>query len=176
MPWRLDTLIIGWPPQAKLERVPGEEDPLHQLFVDLEDKRLLTKGYGARAGITRLDDLRLRVDAIRDVLRPALQALPPRAPIAEWLRKLRDAANELIDHSNEAISGSATTGSEPADVVPAVSQFREAFALVAEHVFDEYELPAARNFGRRDPERHSVARRRHTRRGRWSQPATSSIV
>lgn len=145
VPWELDSLTVGWPPQLTLKRVPKDEKALHPLFVFLADKRLLRYGYGTQAGIASLDDLANRVDAIRAELFAALTALRPDAPIAEWLRKLEEAAHELLTKTYAAMSERATTAPEPADIAPAVNQLRDAFGWVAEHVFDVYRLPAARN-------------------------------
>jgi hypothetical protein len=125
--------------------LPGEEEPLHRLFVFLADKRLLRYGYGTEAGITSLDDLANRVDAIRSELFTALTALPPDAAIADWLRLLQDAAQELLTKTYTATSRDATVASEPGDVAPAVDQLRDAFGWVSAHVADVYELPSARN-------------------------------
>jgi hypothetical protein len=100
----------------------------------LEDKRLLTRGYGIRAGITDLDTLRARVDDIRARLYTALAALRPRAPIATWLRKLQEACSEIIDEANEVIWESDNAVAESSDFAPAVDQLREAFRVVAAHV------------------------------------------
>lgn len=149
MPLVLKSLTVGWPPNATLERTSGEEEPLHELFVFLEDARLLTRGYGIRAGIADLDALRTRVDDIRSRLYTALAALPPRAPIAEWLRKLRDACRDIIDEANEVIRESDTAAAHPSDFAPAVDKLREAFREVAAHIFALYRLPAAGNLADR---------------------------
>jgi hypothetical protein len=145
VPLVLKSLTVGWPPQATFEPTRGEEEPLNDLFVFLEDKRLLTRGYGIRGGITDLDTLRARVDDIRDRLYTALTALRPRAPIAEWLRKLQEACGEIIDAANEVVWESDKAAAEPSDFAPAVDQLREAFRVVAAHVWALYRLPAAGN-------------------------------
>lgn len=138
-------MIVGWPPQVKLERTPGDKKALNSLFLFLGDKRLLRYGYGTRAGITDLNDLAVRVDAIRSVLFSTLAELRPDAPVAEWLRKLQDAGHELLDQTNGAVSGRDDAPSDPSDIAPAVDQLREAFRTVAGHVFALYKLPAAGN-------------------------------
>jgi hypothetical protein len=149
--WVLKELTVGWPPSARLVREPGDEGPLHRLFVFLEDKMLLRHGYGTRAGITDLDDLSVRVDEVRPKLVDARDALRPKAPISAWLRKLSDACDELLGFIYDAMSASdeAARNPDPSVVAPAVDQLREAFRLVADHVWDEYELPAARNLASR---------------------------
>ena len=104
MALKLESLIVGWPPQVTLKRVPGDEEPLHRLFVFLEDKRLLRYGYGTQAGIATLDDLSIGSKSIRTELFGALTALRPDAPIAEWLRVLENAAHELLNKTNDAMS------------------------------------------------------------------------
>jgi hypothetical protein len=148
-------LVIGWPPSVKLVRTPGHEEEekktLHGLFVWLEDKRLLRHGYGTRAGITDLEDLRGRVDDIRGRLVPAVAELSPEASIADWLRKLNDACDELLNYASEAIGATEETARnpEPSVVAPAVDQLRQAFRLVADHVGALYELPAAKHLADR---------------------------
>ena len=142
---KLKSLIVGWPPQVVLEPTPGDDVALHPLFIFLEGKTLLRYGFGTRAGITDLTDLRSRVDDIRDQLRIAMTALPPRASVAQYLRKLQDACHELIGAANTVLWGADGGAAEPSDLVPAVDQLREAFALVAERVADRYQLPAARH-------------------------------
>ena len=144
VPWVLDSLTIGWPPQVKLKRLPGDEEALHQLFIFLEDKTLLLDGYGPQAGIVTPGELSDRVDLIRAQLLIALQALRPEAPVAEWLRKLQEAAHELNKKANLARFDESATP-EPAEIAPAVNQLRDAFAYVAEHVSDVYRLRAAGN-------------------------------
>jgi hypothetical protein len=145
VPLVLDSLIVGWPPQVKLKHVPGDEEALHPLFVFLEGKRLLRYGYGTQAGIVTPDELATRIDAIRTELFRAVSALPPHAPVADWLRKLEDAAHELLGHVYEAMSEGDATTSEPTAIAPAVNQLRLAFADAGERVFDVYQLPAAGN-------------------------------
>jgi hypothetical protein len=151
-------LTVGWPPQLTLKRVPGDVKALHPLFVFLEDKRLLRYGYGTQAGIASLDDLANRVDVIRAELFAALTALRPDAPIAEWLRKLEDAAHELLTKTYAAMSERATTAPEPADVAPAVNQLRDAFGLGRRARVRCLPVTCGKEPSRPDPERHSVAR------------------
>jgi hypothetical protein len=148
VPWVLKKLVVGWPPAVELERVPGEEEPLNKLFVFLEDKRLLAYGYGIDAGIVDLDDLLRRVDDIRSMLYVTLAVLGPHAPIAEWLRILRDACGELLKQANRARLG-REAASTPSDITPAVNQLRQAFRLTAMRVDDTYDLPAAVNLANR---------------------------
>lgn len=144
MPWKLKTLTIGWPPQAVLQPTDdSEEATLHTLFTFLGAKRLLRYGYGTSAGIAELNVLADRIDAIRGALFKAMAELPARAPIAEWLRKLEEATQELLTYTYTAMN--ATEGSAPAaaDVTPAVDDLREAYAMVGAHVAAVYKLPAA---------------------------------
>jgi len=145
MPWKLKSLTVGWPPNVVIERTDdAEEQALHELFAFLETKRLLRYGYGTSAGITSLRALADRVDAIRDRLFQAIARIAPRAPIAEWLRKLEAASQELLTYVYEAIhSQDAPPGAS--EVAPAVDELREAYALVAAHVSAAYRLPAAGN-------------------------------
>ena len=89
MAWEIRALTIGWPPSVQLERRAGHEEALDDLFIFLSDKRLLLYGYGPRSGINDLDDLRSRVDIIREPLRLAVKDVGSKAPIAEWLERLR---------------------------------------------------------------------------------------
>jgi hypothetical protein len=98
-----------------------------------------------RGTLTSLDDLAQRVDAVRTQLFSTLTALKPNAPIAEWLAKLQEAGHELLTQTYRAMSGADDVSSEPSDIAPAVDQLREAFLLVAAHVSEIYQLPAARN-------------------------------
>jgi hypothetical protein len=145
--WEISALTIGWPPSVQLERRAGHEEALDDLFIFLSDKRLLLYGYGPRSGINDLDDLRTRVDIIREPLRLAVKDVGSKAPIAKWLERLRMACHELINHATEAINTTDETArsSEPSEVVRAVDQLRQAFRLVADHVWAVYELPSARN-------------------------------
>ena len=63
---RLQSLNVGWPPSATLVLEEGDEKPLNDLFVAIEDKRVLRHGYAPRSGIKDLDDLRKRVDDLRE--------------------------------------------------------------------------------------------------------------
>src|SRR5262245_51475729 len=143
MKWVLKSLTVGWPPHVVLERVPGDEETLNELFVFLADKRLLLYGYGIAAGITSLDDLANRVDEIRTELLSTLTKLEPHSPIAEWLSKVQDASQDLLTYSYQATSGNKPAA-DPSDVAPAVDQLRDAFRLVAARVVDVYWLPAAK--------------------------------
>lgn len=146
MPWRLKTVTVGWLPHMTLEHTDkAEKAPLHELFVFLEGRHVLCDGYGKSAGITSLDDLAVRVDAIRDRLFAALTKLPPEAPIADWLRKLEEASHELLEQIYTAMNARGEPAPEPSDIGPAVDQLREAFAEVAAHVSALYGLPAAGN-------------------------------
>lgn len=145
VPWKLESLTVGWPPQVVLKRCDdAEEAALHELFTFLGGKRLLRYGYGTSAGITELNGLAERVDAIRDRLFLAMAKLPARAPIAEWLRKLEEASHELLTNAYKA---RASEGPAPpaSEIAPAVDELREAYALVGAHVDAVYKLPAAGN-------------------------------
>lgn len=104
MAWVIEALTIGWPPSVQLKRRAGHEEALDDLFIFLSDKRLLLYGYGRRSGINDLDDLRSRVGLIREPLLLAVKAVGSKAPIAEWLERLRSACHELVDHATEAIN------------------------------------------------------------------------
>jgi hypothetical protein len=143
VPWKLKSLTVGWPPQVVLERTDdAEESALHVLFTFLQGKRLLRYGYGTSAGITDLNELATRIDALRSALFDAMARLPPRAPSAEWLRKLQEASQELLTH---AYTAAASKGPAPAvsEVSPAVDELREAYSLVGARVAAVYKLPAA---------------------------------
>jgi hypothetical protein len=139
----LESIELGWLPRVKFARTPGEKEALHTLFAFLEDKRLLTRGYGPRAGINDLDALRSRTDDIRASLYTAVEAVGE-ASSAEWLAKLREACGKLIDSANDAMSDTGTPTPDASDFASAVDQLRDAFCLVAEHVAAVYRLPAAR--------------------------------
>jgi hypothetical protein len=143
MRWTIAELTVGWPPSIRIVRAPGDDEALNPLFLRLGDKRLLLFGYGPTAGITTLDDLAQRIDAIREELFQALAALRPRAPIAVWLNKLQGACQELLTKTYDAINASGAKPSA-ADIIPAVDELRDAFLIVAQHVAQEYDLPAAR--------------------------------
>lgn len=147
MAWEIRELTFGWPPNVTLVRTPGDEEPLDGLFIFLADKRLLLYGYGPSAGINDLDDLGLRIDDIRNVLVPTVKKLGSKAPIAEWLGKLSSACHELLTTTYRAMNATDETARnpEPSVVAPAVDQLRQAFRLVANHVWAVYKLPAARN-------------------------------
>jgi hypothetical protein len=142
VPWKLKSLTVGWPPQAVLEPDDTEETALHVLFTYLAGKRLLRYGYGTVSGVNDLEALRDRADRLRDGLFDAMAALPKRAPIAEWLRKLEDASHDLLNLANGALNASGPA--PPVDeVAPAVNELREAFAVAGAHVSSVYKLPAA---------------------------------
>jgi hypothetical protein len=143
MPWAITELTVGWPPSVKITRAPGDDEALHPLFLQLGDKRLLLFGYGPTAGITTLDDLAQRIDAIRTDLFQALATLRPKAPIAIWLNKLQNACHELLTKAYGAMNSPGTKPSAD-DILPAVNELRDAFFVVAQHVALEYDLPAAR--------------------------------
>src|SRR4051794_24030600 len=104
VPWKLKSLTVGWPPHAVIERTDDtEEAALHVLFTFLGGKRLLRYGYGTSAGITDLQALADRVDAIRSKLFEAMSSLPPRASVALWLRKLEEASHELLTYTNNSL-------------------------------------------------------------------------
>ena len=149
MEWEIAALTIGWPPNVQLKRKgkAGHEDALDDLFIFLSDKRLLLYGYGPRSGINDLDGLRSGVDVLRERLLLARNGVGSKAPIYEWLERLRMACHQLVDHATEAINSTDETarGSEPSEVVPAVDQLRQAFRLVADHVGAVYKRPSARN-------------------------------
>jgi hypothetical protein len=132
---------------VKIVRAPGDEKPLHTLFTAIEDRHLLTHGYGTRAGITNVEILASRVDHLRNELRPALRDLPPRASIALWIRKLSKACDELLGHAYAARSAPPKTRT-PAEITPAVRQLQGAFRETADHVGAIYRLPAAQNLAR----------------------------
>jgi hypothetical protein len=144
MPWVVEELTFGWPPNVKIRRVPGDEKPLHALFTAIEDRHLLTHGYGTRAGIDSVEVLARRVDDLRDELRPALKALSPRGESAVWIRKLSKACDELLGHAYKAMAASPETRTD-SEITPAVRQLQDAFRVTADHVGAIYRLPAAKN-------------------------------
>jgi hypothetical protein len=142
MPIVLESIQVGWPPSATFKFVRGDKAALKDLFLFLADKRLLTRGWGRRAGITDLDDLRGRVDDVRASLYTALTGVGPET--AEWLERLRDACSKLIDYVNDAIlEPGQPTRPDESEFAAAVDELREAFRLVAAHVKAVYRLPAA---------------------------------
>jgi hypothetical protein len=143
MPWAIAELTVGWPPSVKIVRMPGDAEALHPLFLQLGDKRLLLFGYGPTAGITTLDDLADRIDAIRTELFRALATLRPKATIAVWLNKLQSACHELLTKTYHAMNAPEPKPSAE-DIIPAVDELRDAFLVVAWNVAQEYDLPAAR--------------------------------
>jgi hypothetical protein len=143
---RLQSLIVGWPPQATLVLDPGDEKPLNELFVAIEDTRVLRHGYAPRSGIEDLSDLRSRVDDLRDPLRACLRDLG-NAPVGEWIRKLQDACDELVSEISEILYEERQT--ERSDVEPAVEDLRQAFRLMALRLSDEYHLEAAESLAGR---------------------------
>jgi hypothetical protein len=149
VPWKLDSLVISWPPAVELKRASGEDALLDSLFVLLEQKRLLRYGYGIDAGITELDDLADRVDELRARLIPCLEQLDKlsrTAPVGAWLRRLQDACHELLTTTYRAMDSVRSGGPKPkpSDIEPAVNELREAFPLTAIRVDQTYRLPAAR--------------------------------
>jgi hypothetical protein len=146
VPWKLKSLTVGWPPQVVIERTDdAEEAALHVLFTFLGGKRLLRYGYGTSAGITDLNALAERIDAIRSGLFEAMSKLPPRAPVAEWLRKLEEASHELLTYTYTAMNASQGPAPPASEIAPAVDELREAYALVGANVAELYKLPAAGN-------------------------------
>lgn len=146
VPWKLKSLTVGWPPHVVIERTDdAEEAALHVLFTFLGGKRLLRYGYGTSAGITDLDALAVRVDAIRNKLFEAMSSLSPRASVAVWLRKLEEASHELLTYTYNAMHASEGSPPPASEIAPAVDQLREAYALVGDRVAAKYELPAAQN-------------------------------
>jgi hypothetical protein len=140
----LESAEIGLWPRVKLSRAPGEKEALNELFVFLSDRRVLIRGYGVRAGITDLDDLRQRVDKIRDRLDAAMIAVGPKAPIQDWLERLRKACSDLIDAASIALWKPGPETPHDSDFASAVDDMRHAFAYVADHVAAVHRLPAAR--------------------------------
>lgn len=153
MPWIIQELTFGWPPSASATfvRSKGDKETLHPFFVFLEDKRVLTHGYGLAAGVTDLYDLSGRIDDLRDEIRPVLTALRPDAEISEWIRKLSAACDELLTKTYEAAGASISTANQTpeSEIVPAVDQLRDAFRTTANHVWAIYNLPAAQSLARR---------------------------
>jgi hypothetical protein len=143
----LDSLVIGWPPQVVLKRGARDKEVLHPLFVGLEYRQLLSHGYGPHAGINDLQALSERVDGIRPKLEDALRALRPDAPIAQYLRILSGACDELLGKIYPAMNEKVLP--DPSDVAPAVDQLRQAFREVANRVWALYRLPAAGNLASR---------------------------
>lgn len=144
MQWKLKSLTVGWPPQVVLERTDdAEEAALHELFTFLGGKRLLRFGYGTSAGISELTTLAERVDAIRTMLFQVMARLPARAPIAEWLRKVEEASQELLTYVYNAMDATEGTAPPASEIAPAVDELREAYAVLGAHVASLYELPAA---------------------------------
>jgi hypothetical protein len=119
---------------------PGDEKPLNELFVAIEDKRVLRHGYAPRSGIEDLGDLRSRVDELRDPLRVCLRDLG-NAPVGEWIRKLQDACDELVSEISMILYEDRQT--KRSDVEPAVEDLRQAFRLIALRLSDKFHLKAA---------------------------------
>jgi hypothetical protein len=143
MPWVVEELTFGWPPNVKIRRVPGDEKPMHALFTAIEDRHLLTHGYGTRAGINSVDVLANRVDDLRDELRRPQRPLPAGGG-AVWIRKLSKACDELLGHAYKAMAASPETRTA-SEITPAVRQLQDAFRITADHVGAIYRLPAAKN-------------------------------
>ncbi len=137
---RLQSLNVGWPPSATLVLEEGDEKPLNDLFVAIEDKRVLRHGYAPRSGIKDLDDLRKRVDDLREPLRTCLKALG-NADVGKWIRKLQDACDELVNEISMILYEDRQI--ERSDVEPAVEDLRQAFRRLARELSDEYHLEAA---------------------------------
>lgn len=142
MPWKIQSLTVGWPPNVTLTpRVP-DKDVLHALFAFLSDKRVLLVGYGGSSGIDDVDDLAVRIDALRARLLDAVSALPPGNAVAEWLHKLQLACHELLGKVYEEQNSKVRRATE-ADIAPAVDEMRDAFQLLAARVAETYDLPTA---------------------------------
>ena len=121
---KLTGLRAGWGPFAAEMRVTrSERDLLHPLFVVLRDKRPLFASAQCRADN---EEVTQSVEAIRQDLTFALQALGPDAAAAAELELLRRACREYLD----AVPGNHN-GHPSDDFALALDRLRASFLEVA---------------------------------------------